>query len=49
VTLGLLRFVAPDYLHGLTEDPLGQRLLAGALGFLVIGYLIMKRIINVEV
>jgi tight adherence protein B len=49
VTLIALRFASPDYLHGLTEDPLGRNLLGAAVVFQVIGYLIMKRIINIEV
>jgi tight adherence protein B len=49
VTLGLLHLVSPDYLHGLTGDPLGRSLLGVAVVFQVIGYLIMKRIINIEV
>lgn len=49
VTLLLLRVVSPDYLHGLTEDPAGRSLLAVAVVFQVIGYLVMKRIINIEV
>jgi tight adherence protein B len=49
VTLAMLRLASPDYLHGLTEDPLGRPLLASAVVFQVIGYLIMKRLINIEV
>jgi tight adherence protein B len=49
VTLAMLRLASPDYLHGLTEDPLGRSLLAAAVVFQVIGYLVMKRIINIEV
>jgi tight adherence protein B len=49
VTLVLLNFISPAYLHGLTEDPLGRNLLAAAVVFQVIGYLVMKRIINIEV
>lgn len=49
VTLCILRVVSPDYLHGLTGDPVGRNLLAAAVVFQVIGYLVMKKIINFEV
>jgi tight adherence protein B len=48
-TVALLTVVSPDYIHNLTEDPLGRDLLAGAVVFQVIGYLVMQRITHIEV
>jgi tight adherence protein B len=48
-TLTILRFTSPGYLNNLTDDPVGRILLGGAVVCQVIGYLVMKRIINIEV
>lgn len=48
-TLIMLRFASPDYLHGLTEDAMGRNLMAGAAVFQIIGYVVMKRVIDIEV
>lgn len=49
VTLVLLRTVSPDYLSSLTDDQLGRTLLGAAAASQVVGYLVMKKIINFEV
>lgn len=49
VTVILLRVVSPDYLSSLTGDPLGRNLLGLAVVLQVIGYVVMKRIVHIEV
>jgi len=49
VMAGIVLVVAPDYLRGLAEDPLGRYLIVGALVMQVIGFLVMRRIIQIKV
>lgn len=48
VVIGL-HFSTPAYLSMLTDDPIGRYVLVGAAFFQVIGYMVMKKIIKVEV
>ena len=49
VMAGLIMFVAPDYLLGLLDDPLGTRMIVAAISLQVIGFLVMRRIVNIKV
>lgn len=44
-----IMFVAPDYLKGLVADPIGKYLIIMALVLQVVGFLIMRRIVNIRV
>ncbi len=44
----LLYVVQPDYLMVLVENPLGQMMAGGALGLMVLGALIIRKIVNLE-
>ena len=46
---GVIIFVAPDYLRGLAQDQLGRILIVTAVVLQVIGYLIMRKIVNIKV
>ena len=48
-TVALLAISSPEYLGNLINDPLGRNLLAAAVVLQVIGYIVMKRIIRIEV
>jgi tight adherence protein B len=48
-TLLLLRIASPIYLQGLTDDPMGRTLLGAAAVSQIVGYIFMRRIINIEV
>jgi tight adherence protein B len=41
--------VAPDYLRGMARDPTGRYMILGALLGQIVGYFIMKRIVNIKV
>lgn len=41
--------VAPDYLKGLVADPIGKNLIIMAIVLQVVGFLIMRRIVNIRV
>jgi tight adherence protein B len=41
--------VAPDYLKGLVADPIGKNLIIMAVVLQVVGFLIMRRIVNIRV
>jgi tight adherence protein B len=49
VTVIALMFVAPGYLDGLAEDPDGRKLIGGAIVGQIIGNLIIRKIINIQV
>lgn len=49
VTVLALLFVAPGYLNGMTEDPDGRKLIAGAIVGQIIGNMIIRKIINIQV
>ena len=39
----------PDYISLLVTDPLGRMMLAGAIGFEILGFLVIQKIVNIEV
>jgi tight adherence protein B len=41
--------IAPDYLPGMARDPTGRYMILGAIVGQIIGYFIMKRIVNIKV
>ena len=49
VMAGLIMFIAPDYLKGLFADPIGRylALMAGVLQ--IVGFLVMRKIVNIKV
>jgi len=48
--VGALMFVVnPQYARFFVDDPMGHELLAGALGLQVVGYLIIRKIVTIEV
>jgi tight adherence protein B len=48
-TLVMLKMVSPEYLDNLTKDPMGPKILGAALVSQILGYLVMKKITNIEV
>lgn len=46
--LGLM-VVAPTYLQGMADDPDGRKLIAAAITAMLMGFLIMRKITNIEV
>lgn len=49
VLMIVLKVINPDYLNSLTGDPLGRNLLAGAAVSQIVGFLVMKKIINIDI
>ena len=49
VTVIALMFVAPGYLNGLADDPDGRKLIAGAIVGQIVGNMIIRKIINIQV
>jgi tight adherence protein B len=49
VLLGILEVISPAYLNNLTREPLGRNLLGIAIVSQIMGYLVMQRMIKVEV
>jgi tight adherence protein B len=49
VMAGIILTVAPDYLKGLAADPLGRYLIAAAVSLQVIGFFVMRRIVDIKV
>lgn len=50
LAVGLLMFGAnPQYARFFVDDPVGRELMAGALGLQVVGYLIIRKIVTIEV
>ena len=45
----LMFYTNPDYVKFFFEDEIGNMMLAAGVGLQVIGYLIMKKIVNIEV
>ncbi len=45
----LMFFTNPDYVKFFFEDEVGNLMLGGAVGLQVIGYFVMKKIVNIEV
>ena len=48
-TLLMLKLVSPAYINGLTNDPVGRNLLGAAIVSQILGYMVMQRMIKVEV
>jgi tight adherence protein B len=46
---GLVYLLRPDYIGGMLEQPLGQMLLAGAGGWMLVGVFVMRSMINLKV
>jgi tight adherence protein B len=49
VTVIALMFVAPGYLDGMADDPDGKKLIAGAIVGQIVGNLVIRKIINIQV
>ena len=49
VTVIALLFVAPGYLDGMADDPDGRKLIGGAIVGQIIGNMIIRKIINIQV
>jgi len=49
VTVIALLFVAPGYLDGMAVDPDGRKLIAGAIVGQIVGNMIIRKIINIQV
>ena len=45
----MMFFVNPDYVKFFFEDELGNMMMGAAIGFQIIGYLIIKKIVTIEV
>jgi Flp pilus assembly protein TadB len=41
--------VNPQYARFFIDDPMGHELLAGSIGLQVVGYMIIKKIVTIEV
>ncbi len=46
---GIIMFVAPDYLKGMLADPVGRYLAVTAVVLQIIGFLVMRKIVNIKV
>jgi tight adherence protein B len=46
---GLMFVVNPQYARFFVDDPVGHQLLAAAIGLQLVGYLIIRKIVNIEV
>lgn len=44
-----MMFTSPAYLKGLTENPTGQKLIYGAAAGQIIGYFVIRKIVNIKV
>jgi tight adherence protein B len=49
VMAGVILTVAPDYLKGLKDDPMGRYLIVLAVSLQVIGFFVMRRIVDIKV
>jgi tight adherence protein B len=49
VMAALIYFIAPEYLKGLVVDSVGRILIVAAVSLQVIGFLVIRRIINIKV
>ena len=49
VMIILLTFVAPDYLPTMVKDPDGKYMIVAAVIFQIMGYIIMRKIVNIKV
>ena len=44
-----MMLIAPDYLASMARDPVGRYMILGAVLGQLVGYVIMKRIVNIKV
>jgi tight adherence protein B len=49
ITMMLLLFIAPGYLQGMAADSDGKWMIAGAIVAQILGYFIMRKIVNIKV
>jgi tight adherence protein B len=49
VMIFALNFVAPDYLRQMVKDPDGRYMIAAAVVFQILGYIAMRKIVNIKV
>ena len=49
VMIFALKFVAPDYLPQMVKDPDGKYMIVAAVVFQILGYIIMRKIVNIKV
>jgi len=49
VMIFALSFVAPGYLPTMVKDPDGRYMIAAAVLFQILGYIIMRKIVNIKV
>ncbi len=49
VMIFALNFVAPDYLPQMVKDPDGKYMIVAAVVFQILGYMIMRKIVNIKV
>ena len=49
VMIFALSFVAPGYLPQMVKDPDGKYMIAAAVVFQILGYIIMRKIVNIKV
>jgi tight adherence protein B len=49
ITLVLLNLIAPTYLSGFADDPMGRKFLMGGAAGQLIGYFLMKKIVDIRV
>ncbi len=49
VMIFALNFVAPDYLPTMVKDPDGKYMVLAAVVFQILGYLVMRKIVNIKV
>lgn len=45
----VLHFISPEYLTPLFTDPMGQAMVAGAIGMMILGGIVMKKMIAIKV
>ena len=45
----MMLVINPEYARFFVDDPMGQKLLAGALGLQLVGFLIIRKIVTIEV
>jgi Flp pilus assembly protein TadB len=49
LTLLMLKLVSPTYIDALTDDPVVRNFLGAGIVSQIVGYLVMKKMIRVEV
>ena len=49
ILFAMLSIINPDYVAGITQDPMGRKLILGGLGLLVVGNLWIRKLIAMEI